>query len=553
MRQFSLFINNEVRGPLSEYDIQDLINQGSVDAETLCAPAGSTEWEPLSNHFTFGSSLKLNRQAAAKTEEETVAQATRLDPEIRQKLLMYGLASAATVDQLTQTQGEIAIQSRESEIRNALLIRKIAGLAALVAVLAITLFLGFSESFVNSGLGWFAKRFAKDDPLIGERQKRFESDLRRFNEVKTEAAAAVFQKPTGGQPARGVLLNRLKTPENKGFKVSGQVDASPLGTQLNKWNIKLDEKLKIYLLPFNIPDTILPKITEQSNVLDIILSPMMSDSAFENLRTEIIRDFPDAQGVPEAPRLRAEIEVIKIADLKTAIDRVEFRARNAEQPTAPDFSKKWASELHTFANKLRDLQSRIRINVDPNARKQRWSEFNQGTGAELAAWVLASGAKEVKVNDDGTFSVEETAKVDTASAPLRVLVTTQINGDTVYLPWGSKYLSARDIHSEEIAKEFFLSKEKYKVVDKPIAGGRRLWIKFRVGNKDMIYERPSPQWFYLSLTRERDTDSILVLVDRQIHSTYAPGDVVPYEVLSKLEVFSKPTESAIPAPLSAAE
>jgi hypothetical protein len=63
------------------------------------------------------------------------------------------------------------------------------------------------------------------------------------------------------------------------------------------------------------------------------------------------------------------MEQMKLAELKTAIDRVEFRAREADKVG----NSKWAGELRTFSSKLRDLQNRIRINVDPNARKKVWS------------------------------------------------------------------------------------------------------------------------------------------------------------------------------------
>jgi GYF domain 2 len=554
MRQFSLFIDNEVRGPLSEYDIQDLIQQGSVDAETLCALAGSTEWEPLSNHFTFGSSLKLNRTSSnVKTEEETVAQTNRLDPSLRQKLLMYGLANAATVDQLSQTQGEMAVQAHEEEISSVLRTRKIGGIATFFVVLGLALVLGLTDNFVSHGLGALAKHFAKDDPVIAEKQKRFEVELKRFEDAKIEAAQAIFPKPPGAQNARNILLSRVKVTDGKGYKVSGVVDASPLANQVSKWNIKLDDKLKVYVLPFAIPENIAQKMTDQANVLDIILSPLLSDAAFENLKGEIIRSFPDAPAVPEAARLKTEMEVLKIPEVKNAISRVEFYIRNAEQPTAPQPNKQWATELKAFADKLRDLESRMRINVDPNARKQRWSEFNQGPGAELAAWVLASTAKEIKVAEDGAFLIDETGKIDPANAGQRVLVTVQINGDTLYLPWGSKYLRASDLRSEEIAKDILLVKEKYKVMDKPIVGGKRTWIKFRVGSRDMTYERTSPQWFYFFVAREHETDTICVMVDRETHAKYSTGDVLPFELLSKLEVYPKPTESSIPPPLSLAE
>ena len=145
MRHFALFIDNEVRGPLSEYEVQDLISAGTATAETLCAPAGSTAWEPLSNHFTFGSTLKLNRgPAVERTAEESTAQANRLDPEVRRNLLMYGLADAATVDQFAPAQAEAALAARIAEIQSGRRRHQFAGLGAFLTALALGAYLGLA-------------------------------------------------------------------------------------------------------------------------------------------------------------------------------------------------------------------------------------------------------------------------------------------------------------------------------------------------------------------------------------------------------------------------
>ena len=136
MRQFALFIDNEVRGPLSEYEIQDLINAGTVHAETQCAPAGSAEWEPLSKHFTFGSSIKLNKKVE-KSEAEAAVDANRLDVDVRRKLLMYGLADSATVDQISQAQAEIVLADHEADLRVKITAHRTVGLSAFVVTLAL--------------------------------------------------------------------------------------------------------------------------------------------------------------------------------------------------------------------------------------------------------------------------------------------------------------------------------------------------------------------------------------------------------------------------------
>ncbi|MEY2750270.1 MAG: hypothetical protein RLZZ550_241 [Verrucomicrobiota bacterium] len=565
MRHFALFIDNEVRGPLSEYEVQDLIAAGTATAETLCAPAGSTAWEPLSNHFTFGSTLKLNRAPAVeRTAEETEAQANRLDPELRRNLLMYGLADGATVDQLAPAQAESALAARLAEIKSRRRVHQAAGLGAFLAALALGAFLGLGDTPVATLLGQAAGTWSKEDPKVTEQSKRLETDLANFEKLRGDAAAAVFAPPAGGTPAQPALLGRLRLAEGSRFNVSGGVDTAPLAGLVGKWNVKLDPATRLFLLPAAMPPEQAAKVEEQSRVLDVILSPLMDDAGFESLRQETVRNFPDLPGVPEAGRLKTEVENMKLAELKVMVDRVEFRARACEQQgTTANLAgssaqqaavlREWAPKLRVFAAQLRELHHRLQININPAARGKLWSEFNAGPGAELAAWVLGANAKEVKVDAQGSFVIAETGKLDGASAAGRLLATTQINNDTVYLAWGSKFLTCRDLASVEIPKEQLLAREEYKVVDKPVTGGRRCVAKGRVGGRELTIERTSPQWRFLTVAREKDADSLVVGVDAATYDKFAVGQVVPFETLAGLQVFARPVESTIPTPLSAAE
>ena len=565
MRHFALFIANEVRGPLSEYEVQDLIAAGTATAETLCAPAGSTAWEPLSNHFTFGSTLKLNRgPAVERTEEESTAQANRLDPEVRRNLLMYGLADAATVDQFAPAQAEAALAGRIAEIQSSRRRHQFAGLGAFLTALALGAYLGLADTPVASLLGQAAGIWSKEDPKVTEQTKRLEADLRTFEKLRAEAAAAVFAPPVGGTPALPTLTARLRVAEGSRFNVSGGVDTAPLAGLVGKWNVKLDPTTRLFLLPTPMPTEQAAKVEEQSRVLDVILSPLMDDAGFESLRQETVRNFPDQPGVPESARLKTEVENMKLAELKVMIDRVEFRARACEQQGSTTnltgssaqqagVLREWAPKLRSFAGQLRELHNRLQINVNPAARGKLWSEFNAGPGAELAAWVLGANAQEVKVDAQGAFVIAETAKLDAAAAAGRLLATTQINNDTVYLAWGSKFLNCRDLASAEISKEQLLAREEYKVVDKPLTGGRHCVAKGRVGGRELTIERTSPQWRFLTVARDKDADSLVVGVDAAIYDKFAVGQVVPFEVLNGLRVFARPVESAIPSPLSAAE
>jgi len=565
MRHFALFIDNEVRGPLSEYEVQDLISAGTATAETLCAPAGSTAWEPLSNHFTFGSTLKLNRAPAVeRTAEETEAQANRLDPELRRNLLMYGLADGATVDQLSPAQAETALAARIADIKRRRRLHQFSGLASFLLAMGLGAYLGLGDTPVAALLGQAAGSWTKEDPKTTEQSKRLETDLRTFEKLRADAAAAVFAPPVGGTPARPVLAARLRVADTSRYNVTGGVDTAPLAALVDKWKVKLDPTTRLFLLPAAIPPEQAAKVAEQSRVLDVILSPLMDDAGFESLRLETIRNFPDVPGVPESARLKTEVDNMKLADLSSIIERVEFRARACEQEGTSanlvgsraqqaSVMREWAPKLRGFAGQLRELRSRLQINVNPAARGKLWSEFNAGPGAELAAWVLGANAKELKLDAQGTFAIADTAKLEADVAAGRLLATTQINNDTVYLTWGSKFLNCHDLASVEIPRDQLLAREEYKVVDKPLTGGRRCVAKGRVGGRELTIERTSLPWHFLTVAREKDADSLVLGVDAATYDKFAVGQVVPFEVLSGLQVFARPAESATPAPLSLAE
>jgi hypothetical protein len=551
MRHFALFIDNEVRGPLSEYEVQDLIAAGAANAQTLCAPAGSTEWEPLSNHFTFGSTLKLNRgPALEKTEAEIAAEANRLDPEVRRSLLMYGLADGATVDQISPAQAEAALAGKIAALKAARRRHRLAGWGAFALAGAAGATLALTDTPVARLLGSAALSLTKDDPKLGDQSKRLENELKSFEKLRAEALAVTFANPAGGSPARPALLARLKTNGAAGFNLRGEVDTSPLAGLVAQWNVKLEPGVRVFILPAPLPEDVARKLEEQSSVLEAVLAPMLDNAGFDSLRADIVRNFPAIPGSPDSLRLKAEVEAMKLTELRSVIDRVDFRARAAEQNPA---TKDWATKLRAFSAQLRDLQVRQQINGNPAARGRRWSEFNAGAGAELSAWVLGANAREAKVDEHGVFTLAETAKLDAAAAANRLLVTTQLNNDTVYFTWGSKFLSCRTLDNLEIPKEQFLAREEYKVIDKPATGGRRCLAKARVGGRELTVERTSPRWCFLTVAREKDADSLVVAVDADTYAKFAVGQAVPLDVLAELQVFARPVEPRIPSPLSAAE
>lgn len=555
MRQFALFVDNAVKGPLSEYEIQDMIHAGQVTAETLCAPAGSENWEPLSNHFTFGSGLKLSRKTEEpKAAEEAPAPPARLDPEQRRRLLMYGLADAATVDEVSPAQADTLVAQTESRIRRQINLRRVVAILALAAGGA-----GGAAAFrldaPRAALGAVADTAAVDDPAGIKRWNRILDDARRHEKSVLEALASEFPPPEGGVDSLPVFLGRLKVKDNRAYRVetSLQLSRDALLSPLERYGISLGEKVAILHFAEDIPEEQLRLARSQSETLALVLSPLLADGQFARMMEETLAAFPDSPEIPEAARLRAELASLKANELQVGIDKVVFRAAEAEKIGAgkgfksagakPESYASWAKSLRLFADRLGLLRDRIRINVNPDARRAVWSDFNRGPGAELAAWALANAERTLEASQEGRVRIDEGPDLRTDLLPRRLLVRLRVQEDTVLLPWDSPFLVTGESRSERIPNTEFLGRETYKVVSKAETGGRRHIHRGDVAGKTLVVGRESPRWHYIGVARDADSDVVTVRVDEALYRSLNPGDAVPVATLLKHPVFEKPAES----------
>lgn len=545
MPQFALFINEQVRGPLEESEIKEMIARGELRPDTLCAPAGSAEWEPLSNHFGFGSGLRVSR---SRQPEAPVDAKEHPDLDQRRKLLVYGLADSVAVDQLGRPEAQSLIDAHEAKVRARIVRHRWAGIGGLAAGLALGAYVGLRTG-ADLPLTAAAEAINGKDDAAAARLRGLSREVAQFEKLKQSVNDVVFAKPTGGVAALGVLTARLKQDPAKSFRTSGQVSLAPLMEKASRWKVTVEGGPKVVLLPAPMPQSMMDRAAAQSEVLDAVLSPMLDTAKFEEMREELMRNFPEIPGNFDAERLKNEIRLMKVSELTSAAARVESRASFASTNSA---TAEWAKSLKSFAAKVRGLQDRIRINVDMQARRKLWSDHNAGPGAELAAWVLATGGKEVLPGADGSFLLDEGPRMSAADAARRILIVARINGDPVHLPWGSPFLTLGELRCEALPTDHFLLSERYKVVDKPVAGGRLHVAKLRVGGKELTVERRSPRWHYLSLAREKDPDSLLLLVDEGTHGRYATGDVVPAAEIIKGQLFLRPAESAVPPNLTLA-
>jgi len=541
MRHFSLLIGNEIRGPLTEVEIMAMIAEGALTADMLCAPEGSPDWVPLSDHFKFGVTLKLRRTKAVSTEVEDEIAATRLDPDTRRRLLLYSLAEPANVDTFTQVQAMLALADHEKKITSTRRLHQGVGYAALIAMIGVGALLGLSRGFGGDALAFCGGLFVKEEANARTSFAILRSELSQFAEIKTRAERAVFEKPLGGSPGFNVIASRLQIDPHSSFSLRGQVDTAPLTRKIAAWGLKLDDDRRIYVL-YDAPSAKAAALLgAQSAILDDVLSPALEEAGFAQLFAEVMSTFPPAS-FAEAGRLRKEAEGMRMSALKIFIDRVDFHAQAASSQSA---QKAWSNQLLAFSERLKALQAKVYALTSPVARRKRWSEFNSGPGAELAAWMLTSGAKEGRVNPDGTFVTSEISGINSDSLNL-VIVSVRIAGDSVFLPWNSKHLGTSKWTSEPMAKAFLIDRERYKISDKVTVGGRTYFANLQTATHRFVTTRTSPQWRYLALARDTDKDRVFALVDDKTYASASKGAIITPTELAKFNLYLRAEESVRP-------
>lgn len=541
MRNFSLLIGNETRGPLTEDEIAAMIAAGGLSADTLCAPEGSQEWVPLSDYFKFGSSLKVKWAKPVSTEAEEQLAAVRLDPDTRRLLLAYGLADSVSVDAFTQVQAMLAVADHEKHVRATNLRHRVVGLIVLSAMIAAGTCLGLSAGPAGWIVSLGARQIIKEETNSRTSLLVLRSEISQFADLKARADKAVFEKPRGGSPALNVIAGRLHIDPATAFALRGQADFGPLNKKIAAWGIKPDDERHIYVLRETPSARALELLRNQVAILDEVLSPPLDEAGFAQLFAEIMTTFPPAS-FTEASLLRGDAAGVRMSSLRIFIDRVDFRAQGAGTIAA---QKKWGAELAAFSERLKALQAKVVAKTSPDARRQRWSEFNAGQGAELATWVLTSGARDAPLNADGTFTVQGVPSLN-ASSMNQVLVSMRIKGDKVFLPWGSKYLGTGNFSSETLPSAHLIERERYQVVDKVTVGGRTYYARLQTPTHVFSTSRAAPQWRYVVIARPGDKESLFALVDERTYASARSGTAVDVASLAKMELYLKAAESTRP-------
>ena len=564
MRTFTLYINNEARGPFTEEEVVKLITSGDITGETLGALAGSENWVHIAELIKFGAAIKLSNDG----KDIVTPEAETISTSDRRKLLTYGLATQASIEQITPDQAAAIIQEHEAGLKKVNRYRKLVTISSFAAFLIGGLVFGiFTESGSRLISGVVNKFTAKEDPKLTDAQRRFEVEIKRFEKLNADVQKIKFDKPRGASNPKYTLMSRVKVPSNSGFRINGTIDCSPLKELLAQSDAKPEDYIRVYILNGEMPRDIARAVNQQITTLEAVVAPAMGESDIERLRNDAIMSFPNNSRFPESARLQSEIASPKASnDIDGIVKKVLFRAQvaaksgentsksNSSTNDNARASKQWSEDLYAYIDRLKDFQNLERINRSPSERKNAWSKFNANDGAEITSWLLSSNAKEITANAEGQFTIPESPRLSLNSSNSQILIATKVAGDILYLNWNSRYLYIRDFELNEISRDVFLEREQYKVIERTTTGGVSLVARTQVGNRNLSARRISPKWYFLRVARENDSDSLLFMADKETFDKYNTlGQVIPTSTLAKLEIYPNPCESTVPPSLTPGE
>jgi uncharacterized membrane protein len=227
MRHFSLLIGKDIRGPLTEDEIKVMIDDGSLAAETPCAPEGAQEWTPLSDHFNFGAKLKIKRTKDVSTEAEDQAASTRIDPDLRKKLLIYGLADATSVDGFTHIQAAAAVTSKEDSLRSLLRSHQRVSMATFLAAIPLALLAGLLVPPIRTALGHVVAAGIPAQASAKAGLDETRNAIMQMRAAIQSVDTTPFDLPQGDIAASEALTNRLRIDPNTSFLLKGEFGFSP--------------------------------------------------------------------------------------------------------------------------------------------------------------------------------------------------------------------------------------------------------------------------------------------------------------------------------------
>ena len=270
MRHFTILIGNETQGPLTEDALIAMIADGTVNADTRCAPVGTTEWVPLSEHFNFGGKLKLKLTKHVATEKEDQTSAVRINPDLRVKLLIYGLADSVTVDGFTQIQATTAVSAKERLLSSQIRAHRMAKVATFVLAVPLAFAAGLFAPFVPTALGLLVSSAIHEEGAAKAALAGCHQEIKQMRASLRKIESITFDPPLGGSLIGDAVVNRLRIDQEKSFFLEARFGSDQLSLNFatsasNPRSPLKRDKRKVHLLK-EMPSGKLERLLSESEV-----------------------------------------------------------------------------------------------------------------------------------------------------------------------------------------------------------------------------------------------------------------------------------------------
>lgn len=613
MKEYSLFIDDSIVGPLSQREIEEKIKNGELPADVPVAAPGDTEWTPAKDVFNIRSGVRLSRKTEAEEQRLRDARQEKLDPDVRKKLMLYDLADAISVDKFSPEEAKRAIADYERALAHKKYVKIGVGVGVFFLVFG-GLFCALDKvtlSGVNRGLlAPVTEMMVAPNEEYSNAIKSTAREIEALDKLREEINALEFKMPNGGKESRRDFIRRVYIPKEESEFISGKLNMGPLFAKILPEG-KTPGTVDIFFLP-RISSDVRKIVKEEIDLLALLKKPLWTDEELSAKASEVlIPELPEPDCVKRfSGRLKAWLAKLKAEDiaeqpaywaklLEQEVNRQDSQGRFycpeekerllTRTPSKELISKLGSSELKKkienfpkdspsklatvrwcvqdmplFLDKFQKFVDDNRINYSQAYRDALWKAFTDKNGSAINEQFSAASMDSFSLGEDGSFRI---ARGNERGMCLRVQV-----GDVVLFVPEDLRITPEDggreedafsvvggkVNRERVKPEDRLLDEQYNVVKKISVGGKTYYATGKIQRNPVKILRKSPVLNYIEVERvgqadprSKDTKNLCLYVpDEKEFNGMSVGMPVPMEQLLTYRIFSQPREAQAPSKLT---
>lgn len=611
MKEYSLFVDDTVAGPLPQQEIEEKIKNGELPADVLIAAPGDTEWKPAKEVLNIRMGVRLSRKTEAEEQRLRDARQEKLDPDVRKKLMLYDLADAISVDKFTSKEAAAAIADYERAQARKKYMKIGVGIGAFALVFCGIYFTldKVTLSGINRGLlAPVTEMMVAPNEEYSKTIRATANDIEALEKFREEVEALEFKMPNGGKESRREFIRRVYIPKEQSTFISGKIDATPLLTKVLPEGSK-PQSMDVFFVP-RVSTDVKKIIKEEVELLALLKQPLWTDEELAAKAVEtLVPALPDPEGVKMfSGRLKDWISKLKAEDiakqpahwarmLEQEVHRQDsqgrfYRPEEKERLLTRTPSKELMSKLNSsklkkeienmpkdspsklavvrwcvhdmppFLDKFQKFVDDNRINYSQAYRDELWKAFMDKNNAAILEEFNVAAMDSFPLAEDGSFRI---ARDNDRGMCLRV----QLKDVVLFVPEDLKFepedggrdidaFSAGKVERERVKPEDRLLEEKYNVAKKISVGGKTYYATGKIQRNPVKIMRKSPVLNYIEVERIGEADPraknvknlCLYVPDEADFNGMAVGMPVPMEKLLTYQIFNQPRETQAPSKLT---